>query len=148
MPPLELFNEDAVKAYEKHIMNELAALGVDTSIPNKLNTDFEGKVVVVGDHPDKDTIEKAFEGDMDLRNGFIQSANHFLFKELAALHDQWAQKVEAGVSEEAANLWLISAAKNATSNSSSGMTLENGHFTDPFGGKSSASANAMKAYQG
>ena len=147
LPPLEFFNEDDVNAYENRLMAELTARGIDTSIPIRLNTDFQGKVVVIGDHPDKAAIEQVFEDDMDLRNGFVQSANHFLFKEMAALHEQWAQKIEAGVTEEVANLWLINAVQNAVSKSSGGMTLNNGSFSDPFGDKVGASPLAMKAYQ-
>ena len=147
LPPLEFFNEDDVNAYENRLMAELTARGIDTSIPIRLNTDFQGKVVVIGDHPDKAAIEQVFEDDMDLRNGFVQSANFFLFKEIASLHQQWSQKIESGVTEEVANLWLISAVQNSVSKSSRGLSLENGSFNDPFGDKGGVSPKAMKAYQ-
>ena len=147
LPPLKLFNEDDVNAYEKQLMSKLDALGVDTSIPIKLSTDFEGKVVVVGDHPDKIAIERAFADDMDLRNGFVQTANHFLFKEIAALHEQWTQKIEAGVREATANLWLINAVQDSVSKSSGGLSLENGSFHDPFAAKTGSASLAVKAYQ-
>ncbi len=150
LPPLKFFTEDDVKAYEEQLMATLAARGVDTSIPIKLKTNFEGKVEVVGDHPDKAAIEQAFEDDNDLRNGFVQSNNYFLFKEMAALHEQWAEKIEQGMAEETANLWLINAVQNSVAKSSNGLTLENGGFNDPFakgsGGTATASA-AVKAYQ-
>ena len=148
LPPLKFFNKEDVEAYEKTLMAELAARGVDTSVPIKLTTDFEGKVVVVGEHPDKAAIEQTFEDDMDLRNGFVQTSNYFLFKEIGSLHEQWAEKIEQGMTEETANLWLINAVKNAVTKNSGGLSLENGGFNDPFGNKgTSTSSVAMKAYQ-
>jgi len=148
LPPLEFFDKDDVEAYEEQLMSVLAARGIDTSIPIDLTTNSQGKVVVVGDHPDKAAIEQAFEDDMDLRNGFVQSANYFLFKEMATLHQQWSQKIESGVTEEVANLWLINAVQDSVSKSSGGLRLDNGSFNDPFGDKGGTISKAIKAYQG
>ncbi len=146
LDPIKLFNQEDVAAYEEQLMAKLSSLGVDTSIPINLSVAYDGTVVVNNDHPDKDAIEAVFKEDMDLRNGFVQTSNFYLFGEIASLSEQWAKKIESGVSEEAANLWLIDAVKNAVSKSSRGMTFEKGHFQDPFSG-GNANTVAIKAYQ-
>jgi hypothetical protein len=146
LPPIKLFNEADVKEYEKHLMSELSRRGIDISQPMNLGFDFEGNVVVQNDHPDKAAIEAAFKDDMDLRNGLVQTSNHYLFKEMYALHQQWVDKINSGVSEEVANIWLINTVQSAVNKSSQGITLSEQGFQDPFA-SSNTSSVAMKAYQ-
>lgn len=146
LPPLKFFNQADVKAYEKQLMSELASRGIDTSQRIDLGIDYQGKVIVKNDHPDKEAIEATFQEDMDLRNGLVQTSNFYLFREIFVLHQQWANKVDSGVSERIANVWLIDAVGGAVSKSSQGLTFEDGVSQDPFAGGKTASA-AMKAYQ-
>lgn len=143
---IKFFNEADVKAYEENLMSVLSQRGIDTSQPIQFGFDYQGNVVVKNDHPDKDAIEAVFKEDMDLRNGMVQTSQHYLFKELYALHQQWAQKIESGMSEEAAGNWLIGVVQQAVSKSSSeGLTLTADGFQDPFA-QSSNTSLAMKAY--
>lgn len=135
LEPVKLFTEADVQAYEKTLSNKLAAAGVDTSIPIKFGFDFEGNVIVKNDHPDKDKIEAVFKDDQDLRNGMVQTSNHYLFKELYRLNQEWAAKIESGVSEEAAANWLLDSAKKATAKAAEGVTFQSGKTVDPFGNR-------------
>lgn len=146
LAPLVFFNAGDVAAYEEHLMSELSSRGVDTSIPISLRVDYVGNIVVKGDHPDKETIEKTLNGDIDLRNGFVQTSNFYMFKEIFSQHEQWADKIDSGVSEEIANLWLIDAVKNTVAKSSRGLTFEDGRFADPFASEKT-SLTALKQYQ-
>lgn len=146
LPPIKFFNWADVKAYEKRLMSELASRGIDTSQRMDLTTDYEGKVIVTNDHPDKEAIEATFREEKDLRNGFVQASNFYLFREIYARHQQWANKIDSGVSEEVANVWLISTVQNAVSKSSQGITFEDGVSQDPFANDRTASA-VMQAYQ-
>lgn len=146
LPPLKLFNQADVKAYEKQLMSELASRGIDTSQRIDLGIDYQGNVIVKNDHPDKEAIEATFQEDMDLRNGLVQTSNFYLFREIFALHQQWANRVDSGVSEKVANVWLIDAVGGAVSKSSQGLTFEDGVSQDPFASDKTASL-AMKAYQ-
>ncbi len=83
---------------------------------------------------------------MDLLNGLVQTSNYYLFKEMYALRQQWAEKINSGVSEEVANIWLINTVQSAVNKSSQGITLSEQGFQDPFA-SSNASSVAMKAYQ-
>lgn len=127
-------------------MAELASRGIDTSQRMDLATDFEGKVIVNNDHPDKEAIEATFREEKELRNGFVQTSNFYLFREIYALHQQWANKIDNGVSEEVANVWLVGTVQNAVSKSSQGITFEGGDSRDPFSNDRAASA-VMQAYQ-
>jgi hypothetical protein len=133
LPPIKLFNAQDVKNYEKKLMSALEARGVDTSQKIDLATDFEGRVYVKNDHPDKDAIEKTINNDKDLRNGFVQTSNFYMFREIYAQHQQWAQKIESGVEEEIANLWLINSVKNTVAKSGEGLSFVEGKSQDPFG---------------
>lgn len=146
LPPIKMFNEADVEEYEKHLMSELSSRGIDISQPMNLGFDYEGNVVVQNDHPDKAAIEAAFKDDMDLRNGLVQTSNHYLFKEMYALHQQWVEKINSGVSEEVANIWLINTVQSAVNKSSQGITLSEQGFQDPFASNNTSSV-AMKAYQ-
>ncbi len=133
LPSIKLFNASDVAEYQQTLTAALKAIGVDADTPIKLATNGEGEVVVRGSHPDKKAIEELFESDMNLRNGYVQTQNHFLFKKLASLNAQWAKKIEQGLSEEAAGLWLLNAAKLATGVSSNGLTFHGAGFDSPFG---------------
>lgn len=145
-PRLNLYTRADVDAYEQRLMSALSERGVDTSIAIDLSVDSEGKVYVSNDHPDKAAIEAAFEDDQDLRNGFIRSSTYFLFQEIASMHDQWLEKIEAGMSEQSAGLWLVDAVQGAVAQGSQGMRFEQGGFTDPFA-KGHVNNAAVKAYQ-
>lgn len=145
LPPLEFFNEADVKAYEKHLMQELSSRGIDTSVAMDLGFDYQGKVIVKNDHPDKAAIEAIFQDDMDLRNGLVQTSNYFLFKEMYELHQQWAEKIDAGMEQEVAGVWLVNAVQSAVSKSSQGLKFEDGGFEDPFN-KPPKNNLAVKAY--
>ncbi len=146
LPPLTFFTQADVENYQQTLMAELNSRGIDTSEPIDFGFDYQGKVIVKNDHPDKAAIEAIFEDDMDLRNGMVQTSNYFLFQEIYELHQQWADKIDSGVSEEVAGAWLVNTVQSAVSKSGEGITLSDGKFTDPF---SSASGNthALKAYQ-
>lgn len=145
LPALQLFTQGDVDAYEKLLTSKLAELGVDTSEAISFQIDGEGFVRVQGDHPQKEAIEAMFAEDMDLRNGMVKTQNFYLFKELYQLHQQWADKIEAGVDEETAGRWLVNSANTAVSKSSGGLTFQNGKSADPFGNNGAASL-AAKAY--
>ncbi len=146
LPPLTFFTEADVENYQQTLMAELNGRGIDTSEPIDFGFDYQGKVIVKNDHPDKAAIEAIFEEDMDLRNGMVKASNYFLFQEIYELHQQWADKVDSGVSEEVAGAWLVNTVQSAVSKSGEGLTLADGKFADPF---SSAAKNthALKAYQ-
>ncbi|BFM15629.1 hypothetical protein R50073_18120 [Maricurvus nonylphenolicus] len=144
---IKFFNEADVKAYEENLMSVLSQRGIDTSQPIQFGFDYQGNVVVKNDHPDKEAIEAVFKEDMELRNGMVQTSQHYLFKELYALHQQWAQKIESGMSEEMAGNWLINVVQQAVNKSSSeGVTLTAEGFQDPFG-QSSNNSLAMNTYK-
>lgn len=143
---IKLFDQADVENYHEQLLEKLSSLGVDTSQPIDFGFDYEGKVVVKNDHPDKATIEAAFSEDMELRNGMVQTSTFYLFQELFALNEQWAEKLEAGISEEIAGQWLVNAAKSATNKSSQGLRFEGGATQDPFASSPSRGL-ASKAYQ-
>ncbi|MTJ00084.1 MAG: hypothetical protein FH752_15835 [Marinobacter adhaerens] len=132
IPPVKMFNEADVRDYEKKLANAFSNAGIDTSQPISLSTDYQGKVIVKGDHPDKDRIEAMFAEDKDLRNGFVQTSQHYLLKEIYRLNQELAQKVDGGVNIDLASEWLVRSAKQATAASANGLTLRNGSFDDPF----------------
>ncbi|MGH1372335.1 MAG: hypothetical protein ACRBBW_09890 [Cellvibrionaceae bacterium] len=145
LPPLTFFNEGDVKAYQKRLQQELSSRGIDTSVAMDLGFDYQGKVIVKNDHPDKAAIEAIFEEDMDLRNDLVKTSNYFLFKEMYQLHQQWAEKIDSGMDEEVAGVWLVNAVQSAVSKSGKGLTFEEGGFEDPFN-KSTSKSLAARAY--
>ena len=147
LPSIKFFNEADVQAYEKKLVSAFAAAGIDTSQKISLTTDFEGNVIVKGDHPDKEKIEAMFAEDTDLRNGFVQTSQHYLFKELYRLNQEWAKKVDAGVDIDLASEWLLSSAKQATAASANGLTLSDGNFSDPYASQGTV-ARIKSAYGG
>lgn len=111
--------------FERDFNNALAKAGVDTSIEIELETDYQGKVQVSNDHPDKEKIEQLFEDDADLQQQFVKAQMFQTFEKLAALHKQWQQRIESGESEETANLWLVQASQALVANDSS-VTFQEG----------------------
>lgn len=145
LTPLKLFNREDVDNYNEKLLDKLSSLGVDTSQPIDFGFSHDGSVVVNNDHPDKELIEKTFSEDMDLRNGLVKTSQFFLFQELSSLSEQWASKVEAGVSEEVAGQWLVNASKSATRNSGQGLRFSEGAAQDPFA-RSASQSVASRAY--
>lgn len=111
--------------FERDFNSALAKAGVDTSIEIELETDYQGKVQVSNDHPDKEKIERLFEDDADLQQQFVKAQMFQTFEKLAALHKQWQQRIESGESEETANLWLVQASQALVANDSS-VTFQEG----------------------
>jgi hypothetical protein len=89
MPPLFKYADDGVitgdemrmarneaKAeYQKRLTAALAGEDIDTSQPLRLQTDTMGRVVVLGDHPDKARIEQIFAEDGELANKFRETVS-------------------------------------------------------------------------
>ncbi len=147
LPPIKLFNADDVAAYEESLSVAFAKAGVDTSQEIDLAIDYQGNVYVKNDHPDKDKIEAVFKEQPELQQGLIQAQNFYLFNELYQLTQQWAQKVDSGMSEAAAGQWLLSASKQAQAVSSNGITFKEGGMVNPFE-RSHTNSVAMQAYAG
>jgi len=114
--------------FERNFNNALAKAGVDTSIEIELETDYQGKVQVSNDHPDKEKIEQLFEDDADLQQQFVKAQMFQTFEKLAALHKQWQQRIESGESEETANLWLVQASQALVANDTS-VTFQEGRVS-------------------
>jgi len=145
LAPIKIFNAADVKDYEKRLSDAFAKAGIDTSQEIKLGTDYEGRVIVKNDHPDKSKIEALFVEDRELRNGFVQTSTHYQLKELYRLNQEWAQKIESGVDEYTAGQWLLQSAQQTSSVSAKGLTFHEGKMQDPFETKG-VSAVAQRAY--
>ena len=72
-------SEDIRTDYEQNLSSLQSRLqvlfyknGIDTSQEVRLQTAADGKVIVAGDHPQKEQIEKLFADDPSLRNDFVQ----------------------------------------------------------------------------
>ncbi len=113
-----------MESFEKLFTQELAKAGVDTSLPIKLASDGEGGVLVTNDHPDKDKIEAMFNDNPDLQQGFVKTEIYTTLQKIYELHQQWMEKIEGGMDEEAAGQWLVNASKTAVANSE--ITFNNG----------------------
>lgn len=147
LPPIELFNADDVAEYEEKLANAFAKAGIDTSQEIDLAFDYEGNVYVKNDHPDKEKIEQLFKEDRDLQQGLVQTQNFYMFKELYRLTQEWAQKIDSGMSEQMAGEWLLSSSKQAQKVSGEGLTFKEGGMVDPFE-RSANNAVALSAYAG
>jgi hypothetical protein len=141
MAPLSLPSKADLKAFEKDFTRELNKAGVDTRIEIKLRANEEGQIEVINDHPDKDKIEAMFANDSDLQQGFVRADTYQTLQKLHALHQQWQQKISAGASEEAANLWLVQAAQSMVAENT-GMTYQDGKMVTD--NKATASNDPMK----
>ncbi len=129
LAPLSLPTKADADAFEKLLAQELDMAGIDTSIPIKLKSDGEGGVFVSNDHPDKEKIEALFKANPDLQQGFAKTETYATLQKIYQLHQQWLQKIESGMSEEAAGNWLVNASKNAVANSE--ITISNGKLSLP-----------------
>ena len=124
LAPLSLPTKADVESFEKLFTQELAKAGVDTSHPIKLANDGEGNVLVTNDHPDKEKIEAMFNDNPDLQQGFVKTEIYTTLQKIYELHQQWMEKIENGMDEEAAGQWLVNASKAAVANSE--ITFSNG----------------------
>ncbi len=129
MAPLSLPTKADVKAFEHLLNEELAKAGIDTSIPMKLNIATDGTVQVNSDHPDKDKIEALFKENSDLQQGYVKTETYFTMQNIYQLHQQWQQKIEGGMSDEAAGNWLVNSSKGAVNNAQ--VNLQNGKVSGP-----------------
>ena len=124
LAPLSLPTKADVESFEKLFTQELAKAGVDTSHPIKLANDGEGNVLVTNNHPDKEKIEAMFNDNPDLQQGFVKTEIYTTLQKIYELHQQWMEKIEGGMDEEAAGQWLVNASKAAVANSE--ITFSNG----------------------
>jgi hypothetical protein len=124
LAPLSLPTKADVESFEKLFTQELAKAGVDTSHPIKLANDGEGNVLVTNDHPDKEKIEAMFNDNPNLQQGFVKTEIYTTLQKIYELHQQWMEKIENGMDEEAAGQWLVNASKAAVANSE--ITFSNG----------------------
>jgi hypothetical protein len=62
----------AVAQFEDHFFQRLRESGIDPGQEIELTTDVHGKVLVAGDHPQKEAIERLFHDDVELRNMFLR----------------------------------------------------------------------------
>jgi len=62
--------EEETEALRSDVARMLARAGVRDEPPVELAMDYEGKVRVKGDHPDKDKVEALFEENPDMRDRF------------------------------------------------------------------------------
>jgi len=129
LAPLSLPTKADAEAFEKLFTRELGKAGVDTSIPIKLKSDGEGGVIVTNDHPDKNKIEALFKDNPDLQQGFVKTETYTTLQKIYQLHQQWLEKINGGMSEEAAGNWLVSASKSAVANAE--ITFTNGKIAQP-----------------
>ena len=129
MAPLALPSKADFDAFQRNFQKALDEAGIDSSIPIELAGAYDGSVKVINEHPDKEKIEKMFAENSDLQQGFVAAQTYQTLQKLNALHQQWQQKLEAGESEEAANLWLTQAAQSMVANSNN-MTFKDGHIVE------------------
>lgn len=77
-PVLQLNAENEI--LQQHLTKALATkfeeAGIDTSKPITLTLDDDGKVIVAGDHPDKDAIEKIFTDTPALAEAFTSLSDN------------------------------------------------------------------------
>lgn len=69
--------ELSLAEFKRMLRQALADAGVDTSQPIRLESDGHGGITLVGDHPDRDKIEKIFEESPDLVARFSAIAKRF-----------------------------------------------------------------------
>ena len=132
MAPLSLPTKADVTAFEQLLNDDLAKAGIDTNIPMKLTINPDGSVQVNNDHPDKEKIEALFKENSDLQQGYVKTESYFTMQNLYQLHQQWQQKIETGMSEEAAGDWLVNAGKSTVANAQ--VNVQNGKVSGPSQG--------------
>ncbi len=97
--------DEAKAAYQRRFGAAIAAQAIDTSVPLKLQSDALGRVVVVGDHPDKARIEQLFAEDGELNNAFKKASSLArmvaAFEEVLPFHEAYAKDPKAAVAQYA-----------------------------------------------
>lgn len=108
--PLSLPGPNDIRQFEEQFNKALQMAGIDTDQPIELQVNQDGSVSVANDHPQKLQIEALFK-DSDLQQGLVRAQMAQTFAKLAALHEQWQQKIQGGQSVDSANLWLVNASQ-------------------------------------
>ena len=114
---LKLPGAGDIRSFEKQFNQALAEAGIDNSQEIELQIESDGSVTVANDHPQKDRIEALF-AERELQQGLVRAQMAQTFGKIGALHDQWLQKLAAGMPEETANQWLVNASKAVTAEES------------------------------
>jgi hypothetical protein len=95
--------DEAKAEYQRRFSAAIAAQAIDTSVPLKLQSDAMGRVVVVGDHPDKARIEQLFAEDGELNNAFKKASSlaHMVaaFEEALPFHEAYDKDPQAAVAQ-------------------------------------------------
>lgn len=123
LAPIELPGVADIRQFEQDFNRALQRAGIGRDEKIELSNDYEGKVIVVNDHPDKERIEALFENNPELQQQFVKAQMAQTFQKLEQLHQQWLAKVESGMDEQAAGLWLVNEAKSLTDRAQS-ITFE------------------------
>jgi len=123
LAPLELPGPADIRQFEQDFNLALQKAGINREEKIELSNDYDGRVIVLNDHPDKERIEALFEDDPELQQQFVKAQTAQMFQKLEQLHQQWLAKVESGMDEEAAGLWLVNEAKALTDRAQT-MTFE------------------------
>lgn len=112
LAPLKLPGPADIKQFEQDFGRALQKAGIDGDETIELTTDYSGKVIVLNDHPKKKQIEAMFEKEPELQQQFVKASQAKTFEQLAELHKQWLNKIESGMDEQAAGLWLVNQARS------------------------------------
>ena len=123
LAPLQLPGVADIRQFEQAFSEAMAAAGIESDQAIELTTDHEGRVVVSNDHPDKEGIEALFRDHPEFQQQFVRAQMAQTFQKLEALHQQWQQKIESGMDEEAAGIWLANQARALVDNAQT-MTIE------------------------
>lgn len=114
LAPLAIPGPADIKQFEQDFGRALQKAGIDGDETIELTTDYDGRVMVLNDHPQKDRIEAMFEKDPELQQQFAKASQARTFQQLGELHNQWLKKIESGMNEQAAGLWLVNEARALT----------------------------------
>lgn len=97
--------DEAAAEYQRRFRTATMAQGIAPSAPLSLKSDAMGRVVVVGDHPDKARIEQLFADDDMLSNAFrkANSLAHLMAASEAAMpfHAAYERDPKAAVAQYA-----------------------------------------------
>jgi hypothetical protein len=95
--------DEAKAEYQRRFSAAIAAQAIDTSVPLSLQSDAMGRVVVVGDHPDKARIEQLFAEDGELNNAFKKASSLArmvaAFEEALPFHAAYDKDPQAAVAQ-------------------------------------------------
>jgi hypothetical protein len=64
--------EQQLEALQNSLAQRFASRNIDDSTPIRLQTASDGRVIVAGDHPQKEAIEKLFVDEPRLRDRFVR----------------------------------------------------------------------------